>query len=167
MSDDKTLSLQLSLPEILNREALIDWNADLRKHGVPKQVICNYLLTQSNIKTVEYFLKTEYKITDIMAARNLRGKQLEKTGNTEEAIKLYETNVTERFTDNLPYDRLRVIYTNQKHYAEAIRVCEAFVEVANSLMNVGTSRDDLLAKRARYLNYIERLEQAKNRGKSA
>jgi tetratricopeptide (TPR) repeat protein len=160
------MNWQLSLPKTINTKTLEDWSKDLRKQGVPRQVIFDFLLVQSDIKYLEYFLKTEYQISDAMVARNLRGKHLEKTGNIEEAIKLYEANVADGFSGNYPYNRLRVIYTNQKSYDLAIRICKAFVNVANSLLNTGTSRGDLLPKRERFIKYIERLEQAKNRSKS-
>jgi tetratricopeptide (TPR) repeat protein len=160
------MNWMLALPKTINIKTLEDWSKDLRKQSVPRQVICDFLLAESDIQNVEYFLKTEYKISDVMVARNLRGKQLEKTGNIEQAIKLYEANVADEFSGNYPYNRLRVIYTNQKSYDHAIRICKAFVYVANSLLNTGTSRGDLLPKRDRFIKYIDRLEQEKNRGKS-
>ena len=36
--------------------------------------------------------------------RNLRGKKLEKTGRTDEAIQLYEANIADNFDGNFPYD---------------------------------------------------------------
>lgn len=103
----------------------------------------------------------------IMLDRNLKGKNLERRGAVDDAIKLYEANVADKFSGDFPYQRLRVIYTDQKRYADAIRVCEAFVLMANMLLNAGTSRTDLLPKRVRFLAYIEPLEQAKNRSTSA
>jgi tetratricopeptide (TPR) repeat protein len=102
--------------------------------------------------------------SNYMNDRNLKGKNLEKRGKVDEAIECYEANVADRFEDSFPYDRLRRIYTDQKRYDEAIRVSKAFIDVANALLTAGTSRSDLIPKRTRFLNYIERLEQAKNRG---
>jgi tetratricopeptide (TPR) repeat protein len=63
----------------------------------------------------------------IMVERNLQGKDMEKAGRIEEAIALYEANVRDRFDGTHPYDRLRILYTREKQYDDAIRVCEAYV----------------------------------------
>jgi tetratricopeptide (TPR) repeat protein len=105
--------------------------------------------------------------SSIMVKRNLKGKNLEKKGRIQEAIECYEANVSARFPGYEPYNRLRVIYTNQKRYADAIRVFQAYIDVANSLLTSGSPNPDVLTKRTRFLNYIERLELAKNTKLSA
>jgi tetratricopeptide (TPR) repeat protein len=87
------------------------------------------------------------------------GQHLEKKGRLPGAIACYEACVSGAYP---AYNRLRIIYTDRKRYADAIRVCQAYVAVANSLLNRGSPQTDVLTKRARFLNYIERLELAKN-----
>lgn len=66
-------------------------------------------------------------IEDIMVNRNLDGIDLENAGNVADAVKLYEANVRDGFDGSHPYERLRVIYSREKRFEDAIRVCEAFI----------------------------------------
>lgn len=56
--------------------------------------------------------------------RNIRGMELEDAGKTDEAIRLYEMNVSDHDIGSHPYERLRIIYTKRRDYADAIRVCQ-------------------------------------------
>jgi|SRR6266545_148047 len=62
------------------------------------------------------------------ADRNLKGIALEKEGNVDAAIALYEANITAQFPGTHPYERLRIIYTKQKRWDDAIRVCRAYIQ---------------------------------------
>lgn len=73
------------------------------------------------------------RIEDIIVTRNIKGIELEKSGKIDEAINLYEKNVADYADTPHPYNRLRVIYTKRKQYAEAIRVCKAYIEMSNKL----------------------------------
>lgn len=85
--------------------------------------------------------------------RNLRGIELEKLGETERAVALYEENVTEGFEGNGPYDRLRIIYGKQKRYEEAIRVLERAIFVFEN--NVSRLRGDRLPKLEKFKSQLE------------
>lgn len=86
-------------------------------------------------------------------SRNLDGIQKEKEGETEEAIKMYEQNVADRFDGSHPYKRLAIIYRKQKRYADEVRVLETAVDVFSKL-----NRTDASAK----LEYFqERLKKAR------
>ncbi|MCR6095849.1 hypothetical protein HXA31_09415 [Salipaludibacillus agaradhaerens] len=61
--------------------------------------------------------------------RNLKGKELEKNGDIEKAIELYELNVRSEFPGNFPYDCLAIIYRKKKNYDEEIRVLQKAIEV--------------------------------------
>lgn len=50
------------------------------------------------------------EIEDIMVNRNLKGIKLEKKGNIEDAVKLYEQNVADEFDGTHPYNRLAIMY---------------------------------------------------------
>jgi len=43
------------------------------------------------------------------------------------ALAQYEALISQQFFGSLPYDRLRIIYTRQKDYAAALRVCQAYL----------------------------------------
>lgn len=55
------------------------------------------------------------------------GIEQEKAGNMENAIAVFEALIEEKFPGTLPYDRLRIYYSKNKNFAEAIRVCEKYV----------------------------------------
>jgi hypothetical protein len=53
-------------------------------------------------------------------------------GDTERAIKLYEISIREEFVRSHPYERLASLYESRHNLIEALRVCEAFTELAAS-----------------------------------
>lgn len=65
--------------------------------------------------------------TEAILDRNNSGMALEKAGKIDEAIRVYELSVADAFFGSHPYDRLRIIYTRQKQYQDAIRVCSAYI----------------------------------------
>jgi tetratricopeptide (TPR) repeat protein len=84
---------------------------------------------------------------------NLSGIKAEKNDDSEEAIRLYEQNVSARFDGSHPYKRLAIIYHKQKRYDDEIRVLEVAVDVFSKL-----KRQDVPKK----LEYFkERLKKAK------
>jgi hypothetical protein len=42
---------------------------------------------------------------------------------------LYEANLADSFEGMRPYERLRLIYTRQRRYKDAIRVCQAYLDL--------------------------------------
>jgi len=62
------------------------------------------------------------EILDIMVGRNNKGIEIEKKGDIESAIKLYEQNVADEFFGTHPYDRLAIIYRRRKQYDDEIRI---------------------------------------------
>jgi hypothetical protein len=82
--------------------------------------------------------------------------ELEKTNQIDEAICLYEENVTDWFRGNHPYDRLRVIYSERKQYNDVIRVCESFVKAANEFITLGSPRSDLSLKRDKFKDWANK-----------
>ena len=86
-------------------------------------------------------------------SNNLSGADAEKAGNIEEAIRLYEQNVADRFDGSHPYKRLAIIYRQQKRYDDEVRVLNVAVDVFSKL-----KRTDSDTK----LQYFkDRLEKAK------
>ena len=67
------------------------------------------------------------KIENTIVSCNLKGIDLERSGRIKEAIELYEANVRDWFDGTHPYERLRIIYTREGRFADAIRVCEAYI----------------------------------------
>ena len=63
---------------------------------------------------------------DICFHRNMQGIEFEKAGNIEEAMVLYELNVSAKFVGSHPYDRLARYYHAKKDYENEIRVIETY-----------------------------------------
>lgn len=157
------MAWMLSLPNNKTKKSLLEWAHEQMKRGVPRQVICDYLLAKRplsmSLEELQAASETESELSGVMLERNLKGKSLESAGKLDQAIELYEANVTDWFSGNHPYDRLRAIYIKQKQYAEAIRVCRAFVTVADTLLEQGSNRSDLAPKREKFIQWIAKLEQ--------
>ena len=64
--------------------------------------------------------------------RHEEAARAEQGGDPEKAIRLYEESVTEGFVGSHPYERLASLYERRRAYPEALRVSEAFLELAES-----------------------------------
>ncbi|MCL2459824.1 MAG: hypothetical protein FWF19_00475, partial [Euryarchaeota archaeon] len=62
------------------------------------------------------------------AQNNLLGRELEKVGEFEKAIELYEQNVARRDEGSHPYERLAVIYSKMKKYDDVKRILEIVID---------------------------------------
>ncbi len=153
----------LTEPAKRTEKDLLQWANDQIVHGVPRQIIWNYLLDWENRKLSfeekEASMKVAPHLLDVMVDRNLNGKTLETQGEVDKAIALYEENVSDLFDGDHPYERLRVIYTKRNKFAEAIRVCKNFVEIADMLLKEGSRRSDLKPKRDKFVRWIDKLEK--------
>lgn len=92
---------------------------------------------------------------ELQTNRNLRGKELEKSGNIDEAIQLYEKNIDENFIGNYPYDRLAVIYRNKNEISEEIRVLTKAVWVFENVVPKGR-----VDRSPKLINFKEMLNEA-------
>jgi hypothetical protein len=68
---------------------------------------------------------------------------LEKRGNSEIAKSGYETLISAGFIGSMPYDRLRIIYTREKDYSSAIRVCHRYTFVLKQLSTIQPNASNL------------------------
>lgn len=118
--------------------------ADKRiKQGIPRQQVCAEVAakfdhTRPSGRDIAQLQKitrhngacldVERAIMQVMIDRNEEARQLERDGVIEQAIVLYEESVHDQFLGTFPYDRLRIIYTRQKRYVDAIRVCQVYVD---------------------------------------
>jgi len=76
--------------------------------------------------------KKSLVIEDIMVNRNLKGIKLEKKGNIEDAVKLYEQNITDKFDGTHPYNRLSIIYRRKGQIKDEIRISKKAMQVFKS-----------------------------------
>lgn len=106
--------------------------------GVPRQAIYNELIAKSRAILGDPDSPTPHldanayqsvadEVLHQMMDRNQQAAQCESQGCIEQAAALYEANLADRFEGMRPYERLRLIYTRQKRYADAIRVCQAYL----------------------------------------
>jgi len=73
--------------------------------------------------------KESQRIESTMVDRNLKGKELEKQGKIEEAITLYELNVSDEVDTPAPYNRLAVIYRKQKRFDDEVKILDKAVKM--------------------------------------
>ena len=59
-------------------------------------------------------------------------ERAEQSGDPEKAIRLYETSVAEGFVGSHPYERLASLYERRHDHEAALRVSEAFLQLAAS-----------------------------------
>ena len=64
--------------------------------------------------------------------RHAEAEKALQNGDLDEAIRLYETSVAEEFVGSHPYERLSSLYERRHDYKEALRVSEAFLQLAAS-----------------------------------
>jgi len=64
--------------------------------------------------------------------RHAEAEKAEQNGDPEKAIRLYETSVAEEFVGSYPYERLASLHERRHDHEAALRVSEAFVQLAAS-----------------------------------
>jgi hypothetical protein len=96
--------------------------------------------------------------------RHTRAVEAERHGDPETAIQLYETSVAEGFVGSHPYERLASLYERRHDYAQALRVSEAFVQLAASGRMPQGSQRSANRKLPNFEARIERYRRMLNRG---
>ena len=113
------------------------------RRGIPRQEIYNDLMAKSraalndssspsphleaNAVGTSSAMSVAGEVRHVMMERNRQATHHEKEGQVDRAIRLYEANLTDGFEGMRPYERLRLIYTRQNRYQEAIRICQAYL----------------------------------------
>jgi hypothetical protein len=64
--------------------------------------------------------------------RYAEAEKAEQTGDPERAIRLYEMSVSEEFVGSHPYERLASLHERRHDYEAALRVSEAYLQLAAS-----------------------------------
>lgn len=96
-------------------------------------------------------MKTIAEQYSLMVERNLQGIELERQGLTVAAVTLYEANLRECFDGSHPYERLRIFYTKRHDYPNAMRVCQAFLNLPRHPLGYDEK------KRQLFQDYLEKL----------
>jgi len=118
---------------------------------------------ENNEAWVQQYEK-EKQIEDKQWERNMRGGALEEKGSIDEAIELYEQNVSENFVGNHPYDRLAIIYRKRKQIDEEIRVLKKAIWVFENVVH--QARGDRLQKLDKFKKRLQKAQKI-NRGLSS
>lgn len=112
---------------------------------------------KNNKNKAEKTNKIDTNIPTDPVDRNLKGKELEKIGQVDRAIKFYEENVKDEFEGGFPYDRLAIIYRKRKQYKDEIRVLNKAISTFEK-ESITSKRQDIQPK---LVKFRERLGKAK------
>ena len=96
------------------------------------------------------------RMEEVIVNRNLRGRDLEKQGKPDDAIALYEQNVSDEVDTPHPYWRLTILYDKAGKYKEEIRVLEKAVLVFGRREK----------QREQVAKFMSRLDKAKSKAYS-
>lgn len=94
----------------------------------------------ATMKRAQFIDQQRGQLYQVMVGRNLKGQELERAGQVDEAIVLYEANLRDQFDDAYPYDRLRIIYTRRQDYRNAIRACRAYLSLPDGTVGHDKAR---------------------------
>ena len=75
------------------------------------------------------YRKASLEITEKLQSNLSNAQKLEKSGEIQNAVNVYEYCMENGFLGSLPYERLRIIYTKQGQFQNAIRVCKRYIEI--------------------------------------
>ena len=64
--------------------------------------------------------------------RHAEAERAERNGDPEKAIRLYEISISEEFVGSHPYERLASLHERRHDYRAALRVSEAYLQLAAS-----------------------------------
>jgi hypothetical protein len=139
-----------AMPRPATSSTLREWISAEVRRGVPRWTLYRRLskaAAQTTMNSEKTIMAIEIKaIEDLLIERNRRGKELERAGQIDQAMALYEANVTDRFNGSHAYERLRVLYKTRGDFANTIRVCDCY------LRHVGTDDKIVQAYRAEIVN---------------
>ena len=99
---------------------------------------------------------------DRQVERNLEGIKLEKKGETDKAIVLYEKNLKENFEGSHPYNRLAIIYRKRGQIEEEIKVLEKAIYLYENI--VYKARVDRLVKLEKFKERLKKALEIKSKG---
>ncbi|MFS1025622.1 hypothetical protein ACFC9R_09970 [Enterococcus casseliflavus] len=113
-----------------------------------------------NENIIETYDSNKRNLFEESVENNLTGRELEKSGKIDEAIELYERNVSNKFEGNYPYDRLAIIYRKRRDYDNEIRVLRTAVEVFE---NNQSMRKDISPKIDRFKKRLDTANKLKQK----
>ena len=106
----------------------------IRQHMV--NVVASKILDKGLLELGIGYLEVANRLSQTLVERNEQGTLHEKLREVNLAIRVYEKNVEDLFDDEHPYERLRLIYSMREQFQDALRVCERFVFMADTLIGM-------------------------------
>ncbi len=117
-----------------HRDSALRLAQDEMDGGVPRQEICDLLLSRApDGRSRRAYVEVAQQLRQVMLERNARATGLERGGDQQRAIELYEANVADRFLGDHPYERLLEIYSRRGDWRNAARVAEAYLQALDRL----------------------------------
>jgi len=74
-------------------------------------------------------MRKNYQLVLKVDERNKTARQAEKEGDINKAVRFYEQNISEDYSDRFAFERLMIIYRKQKEYKNELRVIKRGIEV--------------------------------------
>ena len=138
------------------------WPSPKRAYANKPPGLRAYLLRQAisqemPTETMKAYTTEANRIDNEFSKQNTSASRLEKAGKLDKAIKIYESMIADLFDGSHPYTRLRIIYSKQKRYEQAIRVCAQFINMTDQMIKLGSSRKDLRSKRQQFREWKVKL----------
>ena len=97
-------------------------------------------------------------LSNPLGATLSRARDEEDVKNINKAVQLYEELADNGFLGTMPYERLRIIYTKQGSYEEAIRICRRYIHVMTRVENYWPEYANLKLISA-YQDHIKKLSK--------
>lgn len=91
-------------------------------------------------------MKKDYQLLKRIEQRNNTGKQAEQKSDLEAAIKAYEENIREEYTDSFAFERLMIIYRKLKQPKHELRVIKKGISVFTKF-NEGQMKASVTARK--------------------
>ncbi len=130
--------------------------------GIRYCLLLHYDTKQLQLEELKALRDAYSAIENIIVDRNLQGSEFEKSGRLEHAIQIYELNVADQVDTPHPYDRLRILYTKNKQYDNAIRVCQAWINASKARAKALRKPYDNKVDQA-YITWISKLEEKRSK----
>jgi tetratricopeptide (TPR) repeat protein len=139
--------------------------------GEKQEAIIKSMMEVNKIDRLEATIKTHYYYDQMRSIYANEAEQIsapirkamfeamecEKSGNINRAIQLFESVIDNGFPPSTPYERLRIIYTKQGFYQEAIRVCKRYIEILEKIKVFWVEYPNIKLIQ-KYKEYIRKLE---------
>lgn len=130
--------------------------------GIRSQLLSSLSLKLFDVdmKQSQAYARAADTLGAVFSKRISQAALLEREGEIDKAIRIYQKVADDLFDGSYPYERLRILYSKRKEYDKAIRACQQYIEMANTLLELGAPREDeLQTKKAKFAEWIPKLQK--------